>query len=370
MPVNLPPLQARSSQPESGGTGAGQLKCLLISPADPLTRRPRAGPLRRYLHPPPGVVYTHVTDRISVPTSTGRYAFSPVNIGLAAVKFALEHALPLDESHASIVHTFFWDVRRFTIPWVHESDQSLGQYLTGYNNIGGFVKKALTEGYSSYLNSRGCAGVVTWTRWAKAGFEEDGVDPERVSVIPPPFRAISDRRRHEGCNVLFIGRDYLRKGGDVMLRAFGRVDSPGCRLFYVGEADARGSKLIRDDHRIARLDRPSSRALSDEVWPVTDVLALPTRADAFAMTVAEAMSRGIPVVTSSIPSIAEVVEDGVSGFLAPVGDEQRFVERLGRLCGDPALRARVGSSAQKRVETLFSPSLLGRRMLDVYRRAS
>lgn len=346
------------------------MKCLLVSPADPLTMRPRAGPLRRFLNPPPGVEYTHVTDRVSVPSSTGHYNFSPINVGIAAVKFALEHAFPLDEGRASLVHTFFWDVRRFTVPWVHESDQSLGQYLMGYNNIGGFVKKAVTEGYSSYLNSRGCAGVVTWTRWAKKGFEDDGVDPERVAVIPPPFETMSASRPHGGCNILFLGRDFLRKGGDVMLGAFASLDVPDCRLYYVGKAAGKALGAMRTDRRISYFERPSNFTLSEEIWPYVDVLALPTRADAFAMTVAEAMSRGIPVVTTSIPPIAEVVQDGVSGYLAPVGDAAGFAQRLARLAGDPSLRSRMGRSAQERVKALFSPSSVSRKLMEVYRRAS
>ena len=323
----------------------------------------------RLLHPPPGVEYTHVTDRFSVPTSTGQYAFSPVNLGLAAVKFALEHAFPVDESRASLVHTFFWDVRKFTVPWVHESDQSLGQFLGGYNNIGGSVKNAITGGYSSYLNSRGCAGIVTWTRWAKKGFEEDGIDPAKVFVVPPPMETTTERVPHPGCNILFLGRDYLRKGGDIALSAFASMDAADCRLYYVGKPDAKAARMIEGDRRITLFQHPSNRSLAAEVWPYIDILALPTRADAFAMTVAEAMSRGIPVVTTALPPIAEVVEEGGSGFLAPVGDAVTFAERLGRLAGDSGLRSRMGRSAQERVKTLFSPSAVGRRLMEVYCRA-
>jgi glycosyltransferase involved in cell wall biosynthesis len=307
---------------------------------------------------------------VSIPAGTGDYTFNPVNVGMAAVKFALEHALPLREEGASLVHTFFWDVRKFTVPWVHESDQSFGQYLTGYNNVRGFVKRALTGGYSSYLNSRGCAGVVTWTGWAKKGFEEDGVDARKVSVVPPPLAPVSVGVPHAGCNILFLGRDFLRKGGDVMLRAFASVDAPDCRLTYVGDAPPRALKEMREDRRIAYYRRPSDKTLSEEVWPFVDVLALPTRADAFAMAVAEAMSRGVPVVASSLPPIAEVVEDGVSGYLAPPGDPAGFAERLGRLAADPRLRSKVGRGARSRAETLFSPPLVASRLMDVYRRAS
>ena len=346
-----------------------RLECLLVSPSDPITGKPRAGPLRRYRHPPPGVRYMHVTDRVAIPTSTGQYSFSPLNVGLAAVKFALEHAFPFDYRGASLVHTFFWDVRKFMVPWVHESDQSLGQFLSGYNNVGGFVRKSVTEGYASYLNSRGCAGVVTWTNWARRGFVEDGIDPEKVFVIPPPFEPVDDAKPHAGCNVLFLGRDFTRKGGDLVLRAFSRVDAPGARLVYVGRAEGGFRRAVSADRRIDYKERPTNEALAGEIWPFVDILALPTRADAFAMTVAEAMSRGIPVVATSLPPIAEVVEDGKSGYLYPPGDVEGLAEGMSRLAGDPALRERMGREGMERVKELFDPARVAERLMEVYRRA-
>lgn len=212
--------------------------------------------------------------------------------------------------------------------------------------------------------------MVTWSRWAKRGYEEDGVDPSKVFVIPPPFPAVSDRKAHEGCNILFMGRDFARKGGDVAIGAFRKLDVPGCRMLYVGRVDAEGQrKLVREDPRIVHLDRPSGKELGEEVWPVIDIMALPTRADAFAVTVVDAMRRGIPVVTTRLPAIAEAVEDGRSGFLSAPGDEAGFSEGLRKLAGDGELRRRMGAEAQRRAKSLFSPEVVNERLAAVYGRA-
>lgn len=341
--------------------------CLLVSPADPLTRRMRAGPLQRFRHPPPGFRYVPATDRIPIPASSGEYRFTAANVGLTTLKFAVEHLVPLDQRRCSLVHSFFWDVRKFVRPWVHESDQSFGQFLSGYNNVGGFVKRRVTEGYSSYLNSRGCIGVVTWSRWAKIGYVEDGVDGSKVFVIPPPFPRVNDRKPHDGCNVLFTGRDFARKGGDIALKAFSGVAAPGCRLFFIGRVeDQRFRKIIRDDPRIVHLERPSAETLWREVWPLIDVFALPTRADAFAVTVIDAMRRGIPVISTRLPAIAEVVEDGRSGLLPAAGDGGGFADCLRRLVEDPELRLKMGAEAGHRAEALFAPDAINRRLSKVY----
>jgi glycosyltransferase involved in cell wall biosynthesis len=320
------------------------------------------------MNPPEGVSYTMVVDRLPYPRSAGYYAFSPWNVGLAAVRFFLEHAIPLKQKGFSLIHSFFWDVRKFTVPWIHESDQSFGQFLTGYNGVSGFVKRAATAGFSAYLNSRACKGVVTWSEWARRGFIEDGVDGSKVFVIPPPFDPVDDKVAHEGCNVLFLGRDYDRKGGREALAAFGAVSrSSEARLTYVGRVDdPLARKGMTSDRRITHLENPSNRTLDDAVWPVTDIFLLPTRADAFAISVVDAMRRGIPVVASRLPAISEIVQDRVSGLLSAPGDEQALVSNLEALVRDGGVRKRMGDEARIRAESLFSTERVNDALTEVY----
>ncbi|MDG6988099.1 MAG: glycosyltransferase family 4 protein [Nitrososphaerota archaeon] len=343
------------------------LECLLLSPTDPLTGGLRSGPLRRLRHPPPGVKYTLATDRFRYPARAANYEFNPVNVALVAARFALEHLAPLDQKGKALVHSFFWDVRKFERRWVHESDQSFGQFLSGYNNVKGFVRRSTTEGFSSYLNSRWCAGVVTWSDWARKGFVEDGVDHSKVFVIPPPFETVDAKKEHRGCNVLYIGRDFRRKGGDAALRAFRSLKEDGTRLVFVGPVGTPAARLeVKSDRRIAQIDGSSGKSLTECVWPTTDVLLLPTRADAFAITVVDAMRRGIPVVSTKIPAVAEAVQDGVSGLLSEVGDEEGLRENLKKLVEDPELRRRLGEGGRRRAMELFSPEKVGRSLMKVY----
>ncbi|MDG6914018.1 MAG: glycosyltransferase family 4 protein [Nitrososphaerota archaeon] len=344
------------------------MECLLVAPTDPLTGGPRTGALRRLLNPPPGVRYKLVTDRLRYPKQAANYEFNPVNAAIGAARFALEHLIPIDQKGAAMVHSFFWDVRKFDRRWVHESDQSFGQFMRGYNNIRGKVNRLANQGFSSYLNSRWCAGVVTWSEWAKRGFAEDGVDASKVFVVPPPFETNDERVRHQGCNILYLGREFKRKGGDATLRAFRSLKGAAeCRLTFVGPlGTAEARRTVRSDPRIRQSDSLSGASLQREVWPAVDIFILPTNADAFALAVVDAMRRGIPVVTTRLPPIAEVVQDGVSGLLSDKGDEDRLGSNLQKLVDDPALRQRMGESAKKRVESMFAPRKVGLALREVY----
>jgi glycosyltransferase involved in cell wall biosynthesis len=70
------------------------------------------------------------------------------------------------------------------------------------------------------------------------------------------------------------------------------------------------------------------------------------------------------VVATNVGGVGEVVEDGVSGFLAPAADPTALGEKVLRLANDRELRTRMGQSGRARAHSLFSET----RMLAEYRR--
>jgi glycosyltransferase involved in cell wall biosynthesis len=347
------------------------IKCLFSAPADPLTGRLRAGPLRRYSHPPDGVRYDLRTDRFVYPAAAGHYQLSAVNVGVAAVRFLIEHAVPLRQHGYDLVHSFFWDLRRYEIPWIHESDQAFGQFMNGYLSLRSSIRTKAVELFSAYLNTWKCKAVITWSEWAKRGYVQDGVDPSKIFVIPPSFGQVFDTKPHEGMNILFIGRDYVRKGGKVAVEVFEAMkEFPNARLLYVGRVDER--KIVarmKENRRIRYIPSVSSSVLEGEIFPVSDLFFLPTRADAFAISVIEAMSRGIPVVASSVCALPEIVENGISGLLSPPDEPGGFVRNITALLGDVRRMRRMGEEARKRVELLFGIERTNRSLRDVYMHA-
>jgi glycosyltransferase involved in cell wall biosynthesis len=335
---------------------------------DPLTGRLRAGPLGRYRNPPSGIRYSLRTDRLTYPSAAGQYKLSPLNLGIAAARFLTEHALPFHQRGYDLIHSFFWDVRVYEIPWIHESDQAFGQFMEGYASAHGFIKTISVELFSFHLNASSCKAVVTWTEWAKRGYVQDGVDPSKIFVIPPAFRQVFDRKRHKGKNILFIGRDYIRKGGRVALEVFEALSEfPNAHLLYVGKVDDEGMvRRIRRNRRIRYFPSVSRSVLETQIFPISDLFLLPTRADAFAISVVEAMSRGIPVVASNVCALPEILEKGVSGLLSPPDDLWAFVRNVAGLLGDASRMRRMGEEARKRVRRSFEVERVNRSLKVVY----
>jgi len=84
-----------------------------------------------------------------------------------------------------------------------------------------------------------------------------------------------------------------------------------------------------------------------------DLFLLPSESESFGLAALEAMSCGVPVIASRVGGVPEVVVDGETGLLAPVGDVAAMAAHVVRLLADAPLRARLGAAARQRAEVAF-----------------
>jgi glycosyltransferase involved in cell wall biosynthesis len=99
-----------------------------------------------------------------------------------------------------------------------------------------------------------------------------------------------------------------------------------------------------------------------------DVLAVPSRVEAFPLVILEAMLAGRPVVASAVGSVDEAVTDEVTGLLVPPDDPAALAAALGRLVGDADLRVRMGARGRERAVERFSIDAMARSYEALYER--
>lgn len=99
---------------------------------------------------------------------------------------------------------------------------------------------------------------------------------------------------------------------------------------------------------------------------VADLLLLPSETEAFGLAALEAMSCEVPVVASRVGGLPEVVEDGVSGHLLPVGDVAAMAAAATRILGDARLAAAMGEAGRRRAIARYTTGRVIPQYLDYY----
>jgi glycosyltransferase involved in cell wall biosynthesis len=190
--------------------------------------------------------------------------------------------------------------------------------------------------------------LVTWCQWSADSLERDyGVRAGKTMVVHPGvdiglFKPSSSPRRPGALRALFVGGNFVRKGGPELLEAL-RGLSGRIELDVVTGSDVRG--IPQDVKcRVHRGLQPQSAELV-KLYREADVFVLPTRGDCFPQAIAEALACGLPVVATDVGGIGEMVRTGVNGWLVPPVSPRDLSRAMGSLVDDESLRRRMGLSS-------------------------
>ncbi len=182
--------------------------------------------------------------------------------------------------------------------------------------------------------------------------------------------------------VLFVGRFDRMKGADTMLQAFAQVVAkrPDARLVMVGPDEGLvqpdGGRMHFYDYARQCLD-PTVRARIQftGTLPKERIAALRQRSamtvvasrhETFHYAAVEAMAAGSPVISTAWHGSDEVIDDGVTGWLTPVGDVDRLAERINWLFDHPEAAAEAGAAAWQVCRNRFAPEQVCRASIAFY----
>ena len=197
-----------------------------------------------------------------------------------------------------------------------------------------------------------------------------GVPEERVTTVGAGANfAVLPELRHGRREpvVLFIGRDWTRKGGPGLIEAFRKVRArrPEARLQIVGTDEAPSG-----EPGVELLGTIESRERLAELYARAAVFCLPSLYDPLGLSILEAMAHGLPCVVTDVGARREVVLDGETGVVVPPGDTESLADALIALLEDPEGAARFGAAGRERVERHLSWDAVGERMAPGLERAA
>ena len=200
----------------------------------------------------------------------------------------------------------------------------------------------------------------------KADILPFGVDTNRFA---PVTRAAAD---HHVTVFLVVSYLVARKRVSDVIKAFAIVVSrrSDVVLRIVGDGPAR-EELMALAHSLRLGDacefigRVPHERIAEE-YGRADVVVSASASETFGMSLLEAMSSGLPVISAVNDGSVGIVDDGKTGFLLPVGDSNGLAHRMDKMCSDAYLARRLGEAGRQRVSELFSWDVIAHQMRGFY----
>jgi len=221
------------------------------------------------------------------------------------------------------VPTYFWTDSTFA---------GMHEYYPRFSNL---CKETIRKGHAAEqaaLNR--CRLAIYSSDWAaRTAIEAYKVDPEKVRVIPfganvkssrtiEEVNEIIENRSRSVCKLLFIGTDWVRKGGRTACEVVKHLNLSNIRVEltlvgYQSSFDDEIPDYIRSIGFLDSLSEEGSQKL-EELMKEAHFLILPSVADCSPAVIREAYTVGLPVIATNTGGISTLVEDGVNGKLLSI----------------------------------------------------
>lgn len=237
-----------------------------------------------------------------------------------------------------------------TIPFVFWTDANFHGMLNYYST--NMSRRTLRQGKrQEEMALRRAEFACYSSEWAAAGARKLAADPERVKVLPfgPNMRIehaaqdveawIEKRRAAQAkrCTLLFIGVDWIRKGGKVAVETARRLNEAGIptTLRIVGCTPPGPVPPFVELLGFIRKSEEAGYKRLIELYSTSDIFLLPSRAEAYGLVAAEAAAFGLPALVTETGGLTEIVREGVTGYRLPLEDDGTgFAEKAKLILGN------------------------------------
>ena len=209
--------------------------------------------------------------------------------------------------------------------------------------------------------------LIYASQWAaRSAVEHYGASPDKIKVIPfganmddvPVRESLGEGSSDARLRLLFVGRDWERKGGQIAFDTLLALHRRGIDAELTVIGCTPGSDFVHPSlHVIPNLDKnlPGQRADLAEFYRQSDIFLLPTRAECSGVVFCEAGAFGLPVVTTRTGGVPTVVTEGESGFLLPYSaGGEAYAETIAKLWTDRTTYRKMRQNSRDRYETSLS----------------
>ena len=203
--------------------------------------------------------------------------------------------------------------------------------------------------------------LIVLTEFARAKFVQAGLPPEKLVQKPNFTNSISKPPENCRSGFLYVGRFSQEKGVLLLARASANVNAP-VRIAGSGPLE----KELLAWPNLDRLGRLSHEQAIHEIGRAMALVLPSVWYEGFPMVVVEAFAAGTPVIASRIGSLAELIEDGVTGLLFEPGNAEELQAKMDWAQAHPEKMRAMGQAARKRYEALYTADANYQRLIAIY----
>ena len=251
-------------------------------------------------------------------------------------------------------------------PTVFWADACFAGMIDFYPYTSNLCRRTIREGNQTEQDALDrCSLAIYSSDWAaRTALEHYKIDPAKVKVVPYGANIETGRTRNEvlaslesrptdRCELLFIGVEWERKGGDIALETALELNRRGLptRLHVVGcDPPAKAPNFVIR-HGFVSKKTPEGRARLDDLLAHSHFLIVPSRAECYGLVFAEASSYGLPSLAADVGGIPTVVTNGVNGQLFPLAARgHEFADHVVGLLQNPTAYRELALHAHEEYE--------------------
>lgn len=210
--------------------------------------------------------------------------------------------------------------------------------------------------------------ILCPSSFVRDSFESEGIPRDRLFVVPygASFHQVAPPSRQDTATfrVLYVGQISVRKGLRYLFEAFDRLRHPNKELLIVGpHTNQTGIEGITPPDRTRFLGVLKGDELA-QVYRTANVFVLPTVEEGLAHVLGEALSFGLPIITTVNSGGEDLFQNGREGFLVPIRSPEAIAEKLQLLADDTTERERMSVAAQSRAKNLGGWETSGRMLVE------
>jgi glycosyltransferase involved in cell wall biosynthesis len=287
-------------------------------------------------------------------------ARAAIRAGATRIVFGTYHNCPWLPQQAGVRYFIYADATIKQLANLGYSRQNRESSRMARIIYGNGVRRQARAGHHFFCMSQ-------W--YARALQAEHGVPPGQITIIPPSvdteyWHPRTGERPPGPFRVVFVGADFMRKGGDVLMEVAAMPEFAGVEWHLVTKSPPATTAANIHCYTGFNADAHGLRDLVQN----SDVLVLPTRADCSSIVTIEAGASGIPAIATKMAGVTELIDDGRSGFLLEEPTVANLAAALRQYVNDPALAAEHGRAARKKVVAEFDSRVVVGRIRDALNR--